>query len=303
MCAKGEKSVGNSLLFIGKAGSILDWPAPLAPMLNIEKLDGNIVQKLGGSKQVGLKQLGSKQVEFKQLGVKQVWFKQLGPGVETGVHGVHDEKRVWFEVELQGDQGDHEAKVFQAGLKKDMDARSDVYVLSNGCRKCSDDNDGYYWGYTPSMFIHLFLYIDDMFFSCGYKAEIWPTKGLLDKAKGNVLGMEIVRNQSGYTLRVSHSRFYNKKLVLTLLEGHSILSLKGSLSRDCDLEKNGKWSCLYAVEIQEYQMVCTILDIASANVESRYELRLVAGIATGALVKGGSRSEVPAQVEVAAYRY
>nr|GEY52171.1 hypothetical protein [Tanacetum cinerariifolium] len=40
--------------------------------LNIEKLDENIVQKHGGLKQVG--------------------FKQLGPGVETGVHGVHDEK-------------------------------------------------------------------------------------------------------------------------------------------------------------------------------------------------------------------
>nr|GEV87129.1 ribonuclease H-like domain-containing protein [Tanacetum cinerariifolium] len=37
--------------------------------------------------------------------------------------------------------------------------------------------------------------------------------------------------------------------------------------------------------------------------ESRYELRLVAGIATDALVKGGFRSEVSAQVEVAAYRY
>ncbi|GKC91386.1 hypothetical protein Tco_1152035, partial [Tanacetum coccineum] len=39
--------------------------------LNIEKLDGNIVQKHGGSKQVRLKQLGSKQVGFKQLGQKQ----------------------------------------------------------------------------------------------------------------------------------------------------------------------------------------------------------------------------------------
>ncbi|GKC52090.1 hypothetical protein Tco_1074835, partial [Tanacetum coccineum] len=29
------------------------------------------------------------------------------------VHGVHDEKRVWFEVELHGAQGDHEAEVFQ----------------------------------------------------------------------------------------------------------------------------------------------------------------------------------------------
>ncbi|GJW52528.1 hypothetical protein Tco_0096613 [Tanacetum coccineum] len=61
--------------------------------LNIEKLDGNIVQKHGGSKQVGI--------------------KQLGPGVETGVHRVYDEKRVWFEVELQGAQGDREAEVFQ----------------------------------------------------------------------------------------------------------------------------------------------------------------------------------------------
>nr|GFA92481.1 S-adenosylmethionine carrier 1, chloroplastic/mitochondrial [Tanacetum cinerariifolium] len=139
-------------------------------------------------------------------------------------------------------------------------------------------------------------------------------------------------------------------------------------------EKNGKWSCIYAVGSQEYQMVCMRPDIAStylgmldgfdrglqtyvqvfvdfdyamgrsitrygfmilgctgslkANLQhmkalpttevgymtfteawkkkmwlkglltkSRYELRLVAGIATGALVKGGSRSEVPAQVE------
>ncbi|GKA52551.1 hypothetical protein Tco_0745866 [Tanacetum coccineum] len=127
---------------------------------------------------------------------------------------------------------------WKTGLKDDMDARLDVYVLSKGCKKCSDDSDVYYWEYTPGMFLHLFLYIDDMIFSCGCKAEIWATKGLLDKAKGNVLGMEIVRDQSGNTLRVSQSRFYNEKLVQTLLEGHSILSLEGSLSGDCDVEKN-----------------------------------------------------------------
>ncbi|GJZ40338.1 hypothetical protein Tco_0586901 [Tanacetum coccineum] len=77
--------------------------ASMNTRLNIEKLDGNIVQKHGGSKQVG----------FKQLGHKQVRFKQLGPGVETGVHGEQDEKRVWFEVELHGAQGDREAEVFQ----------------------------------------------------------------------------------------------------------------------------------------------------------------------------------------------
>ncbi|GKA43077.1 hypothetical protein Tco_0735737 [Tanacetum coccineum] len=71
------------------------------------------VQKHGGSKQVGFKQLGSKQVGFKQLGNKQVEFKQLGPSVKTGVHGVQVKKCVWFEVELQGAQGDREAGVFQ----------------------------------------------------------------------------------------------------------------------------------------------------------------------------------------------
>nr|GEY51341.1 zinc finger, CCHC-type [Tanacetum cinerariifolium] len=94
----------------------------------------------------------------------------------------------------------------KAGLKDDMDARTNVYVLSNGCRKCSDDNDGYYWEYTP--------------------------------AKGNILSLEIIRDQSVNTLRVSQSRIHNKKLVQTLLKRHSTLSLKDSLSRDYDVEKN-----------------------------------------------------------------
>ncbi|GJS80107.1 zinc finger, CCHC-type containing protein [Tanacetum coccineum] len=33
---------------------------------------------------------------------------------------------------------------WKAGLKDDMDAQSDVYVLSNGCRKYSDDSNGFY---------------------------------------------------------------------------------------------------------------------------------------------------------------
>ncbi|GJR15532.1 hypothetical protein Tco_0798184 [Tanacetum coccineum] len=125
-------------------------------------------------------------------------------------------------------------------------------------------------------------------------------------------------------------RIHNEKLVQTLLKGHSILLLEGSLSGDCDVEKNGKWSCIYAVGSQEYQMVCTRLDIASADVgmldkfdrglqtdvqvfvdfdyamaaymtlteaakeviwlkslaiESGFELKIVASIATGALSK------------------
>ncbi|GJY85011.1 zinc finger, CCHC-type containing protein, partial [Tanacetum coccineum] len=37
---------------------------------------------------------------------------------------------------------------WKAGLKDDMDAQSDVYLLSNSCKKCSDDNNVYYSEYT-----------------------------------------------------------------------------------------------------------------------------------------------------------
>ncbi|GJR72865.1 hypothetical protein Tco_0085230 [Tanacetum coccineum] len=144
---------------------------------------------------------------------------------------------------------------WKTGLKDDMDARSDVYVLTVARNAVTTT-----MSITGS--IHLAL--------------ILATKDLMDKAKGNVLGMEIVRDESG----------------------------------DCDVEKNGKWSCIYAVGSQEYQIVCTRLDIASADVdqsqagymtltkaakeaiwlkglaiESGIELKIVAGIATGALSK------------------
>ncbi|GJT18577.1 zinc finger, CCHC-type containing protein [Tanacetum coccineum] len=459
--------------------------ASMNTRLNIEKLDGNIIQKNGGSKQVG--------------------FKQLGPGVETRVHGVHNEIHVWFKVELQGAQGDRKAerstqqcmksgvakylgvtgiqqhngmvdetnvtlfakvrcfliqsglsKVFwaedttrstylvnrspslvigfkkpidmlgffdwlasikqgmlepvkvkcillgyhksivgnklwrlddatskvvlyrnmgfnesgeykktligsgvahdmeqhlacelfgyredsnedafavavvekfyahesltfnntvacdviskwKARLKDDMDARSDVYVLSNGCRRSSKDSHDYYWEYALG--------------KCTWF--------------GDHQGLE------WYTLRVSPSRIHNEKLVQTLLKGHSTLSLEDSLSRDCDVEKNDfdyamrRSITVMSRSITGYRLMilgCAgslkdnlqhmeALSTTKAGymtfteawkkeiwlkgllVELGYELSLVAGIAAGALVKGGSRSEVPAQVEVAAYRY
>ncbi|GJX87794.1 hypothetical protein Tco_0339808 [Tanacetum coccineum] len=78
-----------------------------------------------GSKQVRLKQLGSKKVRFKQLGHKKVGFKQLDP---TGIHGVQDEKHVWFEVELQrffrvpGQEGIECNVVEKKKVKKSMEA-------------------------------------------------------------------------------------------------------------------------------------------------------------------------------------
>ncbi|GKG22104.1 hypothetical protein Tco_0384699, partial [Tanacetum coccineum] len=90
------------------------------------------------------------------------------------------------------------------------------------------------------MFIQLFLYIDGMVFSYGCKAEIYGSKGFVDKAKGNVLSIEIVRDQSGHTLRLSQFGVYNEMLVQSLLKGHFILSLVGSLSGGYDVKKNGK---------------------------------------------------------------
>ncbi|GJS67330.1 hypothetical protein Tco_0681894 [Tanacetum coccineum] len=49
------------------------------------------------------------------------------------------------------------------------------------------------------------------------------------------------------------TKVLQQEVVQTLLEGHSILSLEASLSGDCDVEKNGKWSCIYAVGSQKYQ--------------------------------------------------
>ncbi|GKD88569.1 hypothetical protein Tco_1364076, partial [Tanacetum coccineum] len=189
-----------------------------------------------------------------------------------------DSKGAAFEVAAVEKIYEHESLTFNdtiacdviskwnAGLKEDMYAWS-VYVLNNGFRKSSDDIDGYYWEYRPSIFIHLFLYINGMVFSYGCKAEVWPNKGLQVKSKGNLLGLEIVTDQSGNTLRVSQSRVHNEKLVQTLLEGHSILLLEDSLSGDYDVKKKGKWSHMYPVESQEFQVVYTLLDIASLDMD------------------------------------
>ncbi|GJZ20844.1 zinc finger, CCHC-type containing protein, partial [Tanacetum coccineum] len=210
-------------------------------------------------------------------------------------HVVEDSNEAVFAVAAVGRIYAHESLTFnntvaceaiskwKAGLKDDMDARLDVYVLSNGCRKCSDDND----------------------------AEIWVTKGLLVKAKGNILGLKIIRDQSGNTLRVSQSRVYNGKSVQTLLEGHSILSLEVSLSGDCDVEKNdvgmldkfdrGLQTDVHVFEDFDYTIGRSITVMAAymtlteaakevirlkgLALESGFKLKIVAGIAIGALSK------------------
>nr|GEX87987.1 RNA-directed DNA polymerase, eukaryota, nucleotide-binding alpha-beta plait domain protein [Tanacetum cinerariifolium] len=158
----------------------------------------------------------------------------------------------------------------------------------------------------------------------------------------NTVASTVVGNAVTTAMAINGSihQVLQQKLVQTLLEGHFILSLKGSLSRDCDVEKNdirtlfvdfdyamGRSITRYGfmilgcagslkANLQDMKALSTTeagymtfieawkkkIWLKGLLTESRYELRLVAGIAIGALVKGGSRSEVPAQVEVAAYR-
>nr|GEU73017.1 reverse transcriptase domain-containing protein [Tanacetum cinerariifolium] len=247
----------------------------LCTRLNIEKIDGNIVQKHGGSKQVG--------------------FKQLGPGVETGVHGVHDEKRVWFEVKLRGAHGDREAEVFQVSNddtavaqrrlkdkqpeeKTNMDClRSTQQCMKSEVAKhlgvawiqqqnglVDETNMTFFAKLARDREQHiaceLFSYREDsnkaafavvvvekiyahesltVNNTVACEAEIWVTKGLLVKVKRNVLGLEIIKDQGGNTLRVSQYMIHNEKLVQTLLKGHSTLWLEDSQSGVCDVEKNG----------------------------------------------------------------
>ncbi|GJR27779.1 zinc finger, CCHC-type containing protein [Tanacetum coccineum] len=65
-------------------------------------------------------------------------------------HSARDrEQHSAWELFSYKEDSNEAAFAWKAVLKDDMDARSDVYVLSNGYRKCSDDSDGYYWEYTP----------------------------------------------------------------------------------------------------------------------------------------------------------
>ncbi|GJZ61079.1 L-type lectin-domain containing receptor kinase IX.1-like protein [Tanacetum coccineum] len=266
--------------------------ASMNTRLNIEKLDGNIIQNHEGSKQVGLKQLGSKQVKF----------KQLGPGFETGFHGVQDEIRVWFEVELQGAQGNRATEDFwvsnddvvvaQRQLEdKQLEEKTNTDCLvnkqvhhganvgafimktrvpgqegteGNAAERYRGDSNMAALGVAGVIeeYAHESLTFRDAVAyeakQCDNNIYYWKyAPGLVVEAKEVILGMEMFRTQSGNTLRVTRFRFSNGMSIQILLGGHSTLSLEGGLLGNHDEEKK----------------------------KSGFELRLVAGIATCALTK------------------
>ncbi|GJZ93919.1 hypothetical protein Tco_0666122 [Tanacetum coccineum] len=204
---------------------------------------------LASIKQEMLELIKVKNMGFNESGEYKKIF--TGSGVGTGsmqvLHGFE------FEVEPLGDH------TFELARDREQHLACKLF------RYREDNNEATFAvAAVDKIYAHESLSFND---TVACESEIWVTKGLLVKAKGNVLGLEIIKDRSGNTLRVLQSRIHNKKLVQTLLEEHSILSLKDGLSGDYDVEKNGKWSYRYAVGSQEYQVICMIPDIASVGVD------------------------------------
>ncbi|GJU43342.1 zinc finger, CCHC-type containing protein [Tanacetum coccineum] len=231
-------------------------------------------ESIVGDKLWRLDDVTSKVVLYRNMGFNESEeYKKtfIGYGVDTG--SVHVLQGVEFEVEPQEDHTfevephvnvDHVAGSHETQTQDLMDYHSARDREQHSSRELfgyrEDSNEAAFAvAAVEKIYAHESLTFNDIVASTVagkavttettitgniHQAEIWVTKGLLDKAKGNVLGIEIIRDQSGNTLRVSQS----------------------SLSRDCDVEKNGKWSYTYAVESQVYQGVCTRPDIASADV-------------------------------------
>nr|GFA83399.1 zinc finger, CCHC-type [Tanacetum cinerariifolium] len=93
--------------------------------------------------------------------------------------------------------------------------------------------------------------------SKGYLNQLRSSAYLWDTVKDFQMKDWIERRYGFLDRCVSQSRFYNEKLVQTLLEGHSILSLEGSISGDCDVKKNDvgmldKFDCGLQTDVQVF---------------------------------------------------
>nr|GEW60222.1 G-type lectin S-receptor-like serine/threonine-protein kinase LECRK3 [Tanacetum cinerariifolium] len=156
------------------------------------------------------------------------------------------------------------------------------------------------------------------------EAEIWVTKGK-QVAKGNVLGLEIIRDQSVYQGIVMWKRMAGADMLdgfdrglLTNVQvfvnfdyamGRSIIVMSRSITgyvlmiQGCAGSLKANLQHIEALSITKAGYMTNERWLKGLLTESGYGLRLVACIVTCAFVKCGSRFEVPAQVEVAAYRY
>ncbi|PWA60413.1 hypothetical protein CTI12_AA381960 [Artemisia annua] len=154
---------------------------------------------------------------------------------------------------------------WMAVMKEDMDTWFSMGLLSNGFGRSSDDTR--LGSGLPRVFWMKQRKIYLVWRSSGLRVV---TKGFLDEAKENILGMEIFRTQSGNMLRVPRFRFSNGMSVQILLGGHSTLSLEGSLSGNRDEERRVRGHALITSIKQAHRI--------TGNVENLDEQALEASI-------------------------
>nr|GEY70972.1 zinc finger, CCHC-type [Tanacetum cinerariifolium] len=192
-----------------------------------------VVNKLWRLDDVTLKVVLYRNIGFNESGEYKKTF--IGSGVGTGsvqvLYGFE------FEVEPQEnvDKGAGLQEVQTQDLIDYQLARDNKQHLACKLFRYKEDNneDAFEVAAVEKIYAHESLTFNNIVIC---EDEIWAIKSLLVKAKGNILNLEIIRDQGGNTLRVSQSRIHNEKLVQTFLKGHSILSLEDSLSMNCDVK-------------------------------------------------------------------
>ncbi|GKD51964.1 hypothetical protein Tco_1280940 [Tanacetum coccineum] len=189
---------------------------------------------------------------------------------------------------------------WKAALKEYMDARSDVYVLSNSCRKSSEDINDYYWEYTPECSKWSCIYAD-AFGSQEY--QVVCTRP--DIASAGVDMLDVFDRGLQKNVQVFMNFDYTTGRSITVMirsiTGHGLMILGCAGSLKANLQHIEALTTTEARYMTFTEAKKKEIWLKGLLTESGYELRLVGGIATGALVKGCSWFEVPAQVKVTAY--
>ncbi|GKD06814.1 hypothetical protein Tco_1181788 [Tanacetum coccineum] len=242
--------------------------ASMNTKLNIEKLDGNIVQKHGELQGAQ----GDREAEVYQVSnddtiVAQRWLeeKQLEEKTNTDclVKDQEKEYHTGWKIKMSNALDSCNQRSTQQCMKSEVAkhlgvawiqqqnvlvdetnmthfAKIRCFLIQSVCLSYREDSNeaAFVVAAVDKIYAHELLTFNNTVacevifkWEAGLKddmdarsdAETWVTKGLLVKAKGNVLGLEIIRDHSGNTLRVSQSRIHNEKLVQTLLKGHSTL--------------------------------------------------------------------------------
>nr|GEW95716.1 zinc finger, CCHC-type [Tanacetum cinerariifolium] len=229
---------------------------------------------------------GSRTIRSQQVGIDSKGFLEFFdcPGSRQGVEDLRE-----------GAQGDREAKVFQVSnddtvvaqrrlkdkqpeektntdclIKEQENKYQTGWKIKTGIVFDTCNQSGYNQVYISGKYVTIisfgFKKPIDMLMFFGWLASI--EQGMLEPVKMCMCSAMVVGNKVTTTLAITRiiHQVLQQKVGTDFVGGTLHMLLEGSLLGDRDVKNNDKWSCIYAVESQEYQMVYTRLNIASADV-------------------------------------